>query len=192
MKQKIVHYTKNIFPYAILAILFILISISFYTMRQGLRENDTDIIAQDVAQLATIFNQINTDAGIISFDEQYNSINFLTIKKYGFVGSSAGPMQLAHPEQWAGPYAQKTPKMQDKPYAIVHTKKGYFITPGKGVVLHNGKIIGQDIRLEEDEDLETLALCENILCYRGAPLVAKITVTQNPLEVAEQQFVLSE
>jgi hypothetical protein len=169
-----------------------LISTSLYNLRNGFVENDNDIMVHDVAHLAALFNQINTDAGILSFDQQYNSVNFLTIKKNGFVGTEVGPMKLAHADKWAGPYALQTIRMQKIPYAIVQNKNGYFVTPGKGVTLHNGKIIGQDIKLDFDEDLEALSLCENILCHHGAPLVAKIHVWQNALGLIEQKFLLSD
>lgn len=83
-------------------------------------------------------------------------------------------MNLAHPEKWQGPYVNDNPTMQGREYLIVRTKKGHYLTPGEGVELPNGKIVGKDIMLDEEVDLESLAqTCDGFL-YRDRSLVAKL------------------
>ena len=56
----------------------------------------------------------------------------------------------------------------------MHTKKGYFIVPGTGVRLSNGKVIGKDIVLDEDADIEQMAADDQALRYRGKKLAARV------------------
>lgn len=137
-------------------------------------------IASDIAKLAAIFERIETECGIISFDYQANPINFLTIKKDGFVGSEVGSMNLAHPEKWQGPYLHDNLSVQQKEYQVVSTGKGYFIVPGHGVELPNGKTIGVDIKLDEKADIPAMMQNKDALMFEGkslaAPLVTEKTV----------------
>lgn len=131
------------------------------------------LIADDIKKLSVIFDRINSKCVILGFDEQQNIINFLTVEK--FVGSEVGSMNLAYPDKWEGPYIGDNPTMQGKEYMIVRTKQGYFITPGNGVKLPNGAIIGQNIVLDENADIEGL-MANRTLYYRGRVLAARVTM----------------
>jgi len=134
------------------------------------------LIIQDIAQLKAIFEKIDNPCRIIDFDLQQNSINFLTIKKGGFVGSELGSMNVALPKKWDGPYLQDNPTMDGKEYMVVRSTKGYFITPGNGVTLPNGKIIGKDIILDKDANIGCMMFEENALSYKKTPLAAHILI----------------
>lgn len=136
------------------------------------------IIADEIEMLDGIFKKIDATSKIITFDNQKNNINFLNIKKNGFVGSEVGPMNLAHPEKWEGPYLVENPKMFDHVYQVVRTKKGYFITPGDGLKLPNGKVIGTDIALDEGADIEVMMQDEAKLNFKGRPLAARVHVKE--------------
>ena len=86
-------------------------------------------------------------------------------------------MNLAYPEKWHGPYLERNPSVQGIEYQVVYTRKGYFITPGQGVKLPNGKIIGKDIILDENADIELMMHDDQALSYRGQPLAAQITIS---------------
>ena len=146
-----------------------------------------DIIDSDVKKLVVIFEQINNTCIISSFDYQKNPINFLNVER--FTGSEVGPMNLVHPDKWEGPYVKDNLTVQSIEYQVVRTKFGYFITPGEGVVLPNGKIIGKDIILDESADILKMAGDENYLRYNNEPLAAQLSLKKmaNPEMIAIAQ-----
>ncbi len=130
------------------------------------------VIAQDVKKLGQIFDKINKTCGISSFDNQQNIINFLNVAT--FAGSEVGAMNLAYPDKWEGPYVQDNLEVQGKEYMVVKTKTGYFVTPGNGVKLPNGAIIGEAIILNEHADIAAMMANRNKLLFQGRPLAARI------------------
>ena len=142
---------------------------------QTKREAGTDI-ADDIEQLVSIFKKIDKDCSIISFDYQKNPINFLTVAK--FVSSEVGSMNLAHPQNWKGPYVDDNPEMQGKVYQVVKTKQGYFIAPGEGVRLPNGKIIGKDILLDKKSDIFSMMGNPHELLYKNKSLAAPLKLSK--------------
>ncbi len=130
------------------------------------------MMADAVIELRDTFRRIHKTCVIIDFDNQKNSINFLNVEK--FTGSEVGPMNLAHPEKWQGPYLQENPTMQHIAYQVVSTQKGYFITPGDGVKLPNNKIVGKDIVLDKKADIEAMMINPELLMYKDRPLAAAL------------------
>lgn len=171
MKQKI------IFSLFTIAFLAALIGITIFNWSGSFKRDTGDFISQDIAHLVSIFEDINNTAGILSFDHQKNDINFLNIKKDGFIGSEIGSMNLIHPDKWQGPYEKEIPRIEEEDYMVVRTKKGYFVAPGDGVKLPNGKIIGKDIILDEDADIEAMMHDEQMLAYDGKALAARIQIS---------------
>jgi len=161
-------------PLLTIGLFVVLIGLSVVSMWYRSQNDIGYLIADEIATLATIFKRIEESCKIINFDHQKNPINFLNIKKGGFVGSELGSMNLAHPEQWDGPYLVENPKIEGCEYQIVHTKNGYFITPGQGVKLPNGKIIGKDIMLDEHADIMAMMQDEQQLRFCDRPLAAPI------------------
>jgi hypothetical protein len=133
-------------------------------------------IADDIAHLVSIFKKIDKDCEILSFDYQKNPINFLNVTK--FVSSEVGPMNLAYPQNWKGPYVDDNPEMQGQMYQVVRTKQGYFITPGEGVKLPNGKVIGKDIMFSEDADIFAMMGNQEELLYKDKSLAAPLTLSK--------------
>ena len=68
------------------------------------------------------------------------------------------------------------PSMQSKEYLVIRTKKGYFVTPGEGVKLPNGKVVGVDIKLDEHADIEAMMKDEKLLGYKGKALAAPLVI----------------
>lgn len=189
MKQNLFN-GKNLSIFTILIIAALLV-ISIFSFKKLLKSDTSTYIAQDIAQLVTIFAKIDATAGILGFDHQKNEINFLNIKKDGFVGSEVGSMNLIDPKKWDGPYFTEVPKMQEEDYMVVRTKKGYYITPGDGVTLPNGKIIGKDILFDEDADIEAMMHDDQALSYQGQPLAARIFISGDK-KTHLQQIILPE
>lgn len=155
---------------------FLLLSV--WNLKYRTKETIGHVIAAQVVQLQKLFERIDQECGIIGFDYQKNPINFLTVKS--FVGSEVGPMNLTHPDRWKGPYVQDNPVVENKVYQIVRTHQGYFIAPGDGVKLPNGKVIGKDILLDEDANIICMTSDEQLLSFETMPLAV-------PLKLGNQE-----
>ena len=165
----------NIMVPVLTVILFVvLVGVSLYKMFYDVKITSDIIIAKEVQQLVGIFKKIDKDCKIIDFDYQKNRINFLNVVK--FTGSEVGPMNLTFPKNWKGPYIKDNPTIQEKEYQIVRTKRGYFITPGDGVKLSNGKIVGKDIILDENANIIKMMGDEKFLNFKGKALAAPLPV----------------
>ena len=144
----------NFWPIFSSAVLLFLFCFAIYKLLHQTRELVDRVIAYDIARLETIFRDIQAKCDIIDFEYEKNYIDFLNVIK--FVGSQLGPMNLMHPERWPGAYLNEKLTVQQKPYAVLETKNGYYIVPGDGVKLSNGTVIGKDIVLSRDSDIENL------------------------------------
>jgi hypothetical protein len=152
--------------------------LTFATFWYQARRRADVTIADDVVLLAHIFDHINKTAKIISFEHQKNYIDFLNVKS--FVGSEVGPINLAYPDKWEGPYLKDNPTIQEKYYQVVHTNQGYFIVPGPGVKLFNGKIIGTDIMLDKNANIKAMMQEGGVLNFNDRPLAVQIMDGQIP------------
>ncbi len=139
---------------AIMAFFLMLITVSFFMWWRQASVWQDQVINEHITQLHDIFMRIDADCHILNFEHQKNYIDFLNVVK--FVGSEVGSMHVEYPDKWNGPYLQDNPTMQEKQYQIVRTQKGYYIVPGEGVELSNGKIIGKDIMFDEKADIDAM------------------------------------
>ncbi len=176
---------KNSLIIALMAVFFF-VALSIVDTMYRSKDDAGLIMADDIVRLKNVFQRIHQDCGIIDFDAQKNPINFLNVVK--FSGSEVGPMNLAHPEKWHGPYMQDNPTIYHSAYQVVSTKKGYFITPGDGVTLPNKKIIGKDIVLDKNADIEKMMMDSQALSYKDKPLAAHLDIGLN----AHMQFFLND
>lgn len=169
---------KSKYPswYSLITIVVImgLIGFSIATFKARKMRDLGMLLTQDIQHLADVFKDINNTAGIAGFDFQKNEINFLNIKKDGFVGSEVGSMNLVNPNRWQGPYVRSVSDLQEQNYMVVRTQQGYFITPRDGVQLPNGKVIGTDIILDENANILEMIQENGPLSYQGKPLAALI------------------
>lgn len=173
------------------ALLIVLLVISIFSVKYWSREEAGTIMAEDIQRLAEIFERISVECTILSFDYPKNPINFLTIKAGGFVGSEVGSMNLKHPEKWQGPYVQETPTMQGKAYQIISTAQGYFIVPGDGVKLPNGKVVGKDIVLDGNTNIYALMNDSQGLMFEGQPLASPLIASDRTFhdQAVSEEFV---
>ena len=140
------------------------------------------IITQEVKRLSDVFKTIHEQCTILGFDSQQNIINFLNVTS--FSGSEVGPMNLARPDKWQGPYMDENPTIQSKEFMVVKTHDGLFITPGNGVRLPNGKVIGKDVILSEDADIAALMKDSNALQFKGRALAQKLVLSSGRIQAA--------
>ncbi len=127
-------------------------------------------LVRNIIRVHDALQKIHDDCTIIDFDYQKNTINFLNVKS--FVGSEVGPVNLVYPEKWNGPYMDDNPTFHEIEYQVVATDSGYFVTPGDGIKLPNGKIVGTNIVLDKSTDVISLMADENALRY-GKYIFAK-------------------
>jgi len=178
MDRTHLHYvvSRYVIPAGVVTIMAGLIALSAINFFYEQQHTDVNVLSHDLAQLANIFERINDECGILSFDHQKNHINFLNVEK--FAGSEVGPMNLANPQKWQGPYVQDNPTVQGHEYLVVSTQKGLYITPGEGVELPNGKVVGRDLTLSPETDLDRLATDPEGFSYRGSPFVLPLKISR--------------
>lgn len=165
---------SSLMPILAISLFSIFVIIAIFNTFVSTKEYKGEIITKEIEQLADALKKIEKDCKIVSLEAQKNSINFLNVKS--FAGSQVGPLNLKHPERWKGPYLETNPSMQGKEYLLIRTKKGYFITPGEGVKLPNGKIVGVDIKLDERADIEAMTKDEKQLGYKGKALAVPLII----------------
>jgi hypothetical protein len=156
----------------IIAILFAIVGFNFYYQS---RQFSPSLITKDLALFTEIFKKIDDKCKIMSFDNVKNPINFLNTSV--FTGSEVGPMNLAYPTEWEGPYVKENPKVQGIEYQVIKTKKGLFITPGDGVYLPNDVTIGEDIKLDGNSDIEAMMKDENALAHKGVAFAVPLKLS---------------
>ncbi len=186
MEHPSIHHKRKKYWYggivaAIFLAIFAFISIKY--IYQARRAND-QMIAQHIEQLQGIFKSINDTCKINGFRHQKDYIDFLNVTC--FEGSVVGPMSLLEPKNWKGPYLKESLTIGGKEYQIVATKKGYFIVPGDGVALANGKVIGKTLVINSDSDIEAMMRDPQALLSNNKPLAARVETYQNPALALER------
>lgn len=131
---------------------------------------------QDLQELKDIFSRIHKSCVILGFESPKTSIDFLNVGS--FEGADIGGMSLMYPKKWEGPYLKTNLGVGSIDYQIVRTNKGYYIMPGDGVILPNGKTIGTDIIVGATTDIDTLVKDpEGLVLDQDKPLAVKIDVS---------------
>lgn len=158
--------------YLAFAVILVFVGLSIKESFYHERQISGTVIANDVQKLQKIFEDIHKTCRILSFDYPKNPINFLNVQT--FTSSEVGSMNLAHPKKWQGPYVEDNLEVQGIAYQVVRTKKGYFITPGDGVTLPNGKKVGSDIPIDENTDISALVQPGQPFNFKGRALAAPL------------------
>ncbi|MEX0672133.1 MAG: hypothetical protein WD068_02145 [Candidatus Babeliales bacterium] len=166
---------KMAWPYFAAFLFLSLIGATIYWWHYQNKVYPDHMIVQTIDDLSCIFHQIDATVGITGFKQAHNMIDFLTVGS--FVGSEIGPMNLKYPKKWAGPYVADNPTFQGKLYQIVQAKDGYWLLPGDGVVLSNGRVVGGDLHITPDTKVRGL-IESGLLVGDGMPLARKITIGQ--------------
>jgi len=164
-----------IIPISILAFFIFLIFLALFNLRVTSKSQLAQFIHRDITQLKNILEKIDKECKILSFDYQKNRINFLNVPQK-LPGSEVGPMNLAYPKNWKGPYLVDNPTYLNKEYLVVQTNDGYFITPGEKVKLPNEKIIGKDIILNKEANISTMMTQPDKLMFKNQPLAVKLNI----------------
>ena len=162
MGQKYISTLKKYWlPISVIGLTFLFGLTIFYSLYEQ-RVSLDKLIHSDINKLSLALESINKDAKIIGFEHVQNHINFLNV--VSFVGSEVGPMNLASPKGWKGPYLNDNPTMQEHYYLVVKLGSDYYITPGEGVKLSSGQRVGKNIQLDSVEGVKLLLA--NGLAYK--------------------------
>ncbi len=176
---------KKEIPIVAITVFMSLFFISVWTFLRFSHYSADTVIVQDLQNLQKIFKEIDKDCKVIGFEHTKNYIDFLTVKE--FVGSQIGSMNVTYPRKWKGPYLQRTPTVNEQQYLILKNKNGYYLVPGDGVVLANGKTIGKDLMLDETSDIDALLQNSAALKSSQGLLAAKIDVESSSSMVKKVQ-----
>jgi hypothetical protein len=172
----------------IILLLILLFCVTIFNFWHQSKNYTEVIIAEDIALLSALFKKINDDVGIVDFRyPQQNYIDFLNV--ISFEGSEIGTMIVHNPKKWKGPYVRDNPLVQGKYYQVVKTKYGYYITPGDGVRLSNGKVIGKDIVIDKNSDIEKMVHDPHLLQFKGRNLATKIELSQEKSTIPMNDFL---
>jgi hypothetical protein len=132
-------------------VLLSLLVFTLYRFYRSARVVAQDVIIEHVEQIGKVLENIDATCEIVAIVRDRALIDFLQVQ--AFVGNQIGPLQLRQPEKWHGPYLDHNPLIQDIPYELVKTREGFYVVPGRGVRLDNGKIIGKDITFTSETDI---------------------------------------
>jgi hypothetical protein len=173
----------------IISLLFLALftSVVIKFLSQARVAND-ELIAEQVIKLQGIFKRINETCKITGFRHEKDYIDFLNV--ITFAGNVVGPMNLLEPKNWQGPYLDESLTIDGKEYQIVTTKAGYYIVPGDGVKLSNGKIIGKTLTILPTSNIERMMRDSQALMSNNRSLGARIDTYQDASkELPQRDFV---
>lgn len=165
---------NSVLPWIVVPIFATFFLISIVTLWRSSRTAFDQVAHDDIMHLQEIFKQIQKDCYIVDFEHVVNHIDFLNIQS--FTDKKVGSMELAFPKRWKGPYLKKNLRVQNKLYAVLKNKQGYFIIPGKGVRLANGKVIGKTLILDQNSDMKQLMRDQDGLDSENGVLAARIKI----------------
>lgn len=165
-------FDKKVFPIFSISILILLFLIFAYRHFKYTPLDEAVLIESDLNTLIDKLNQIDKECSILDFKYDRNFIDFLTVKS--FTTSEVGALNLAYPNNWKGPYLPDSPEIQDKVYEVVKAKDGYFIVPGRGVVLPNRLEMGKNIIIDDKTKVLEMLAIGGDLNYNGKELAKRL------------------
>lgn len=172
--------------------LLFLVGITIFYFLNYTKQATADQIITDIELLGSTFKKIDETAVILEFNSPKSVINFLNIKKDGFVGSEVGPMNLVHPQKWNGPYLRDNPMIDNKEYQVIKTAEGYYVVPGDGVKLPNGKIMGTDVIIDRSTLMKELISDGGDLNYKNRPLGAFIPTASSRIAKLANDLIITD
>lgn len=131
------------------------------------------MIEDDIKMITLALEKIDARCSILSIDDDKNEVDFLNVK--AFRGSRVGPLNLAYPDKWEGPYLNVNPSIQEKHYEIIKAGDGIFVLPGTGVKLPNGKVVGKDFQITRVTSVTLLLEKGEALRYGDKRFASKLT-----------------
>ncbi len=164
--------SKRIFTVVALALLGFFVSFFIYRQYSHAPLFMARVVGRDMQLVVETLTKIDTECSILSFDSDQNKLDFFTVKE--FIGSEVGPLNLAYPKMWQGPYLHDNPQVQSKEYQAIKTKEGVFVIPGDGVMLPSEYVVDGRTLLQQGEAMAVLTGKGGPLHYEGISFAAKL------------------
>jgi len=136
------HFFKRYFPFVSAVFFLFILSVFLIRFFYSRPRIIASIIEDDIKVITLALKKIDERCNILSIENSHNEIDFLNVEK--FTGSQVGPLALGYPKRWQGPYLRINPTLQGQLYEIVRGADGFFVMPGRGVLLPNGAVVGKD------------------------------------------------
>lgn len=167
------NFFKNNFQFISTLFIFLLVMTLVLRLFYSRPQMVASIIEDDINQITLMLKRIDVKCNILSINKDRSDVDFLNIKS--FSGSQVGPLNLAYPDKWEGPYLRVNPSIKGKYYEIVKVKDGIFVIPGRGVKLPNGLTIGKDFDISKENVMSFFVKAGGMLTYRGRRFAKPIT-----------------
>ncbi|MCK4651391.1 hypothetical protein KAT08_04420 [Candidatus Babeliales bacterium] len=166
------YYFKRYFP--VFSVTLLCLIVIFFVLRIFHKKPyfSASIIASDIKIIVQVIEKIDFDCSILSLEHIKNYVDFLNVKE--FEGSEIGPLNLAYPKNWKGPYLGDNPEFQGILYQLVKIKDGIFVLPGDGVKLPTGFVVGKDFKISANLELSKMIEIKGKLNYKNIPLAVQI------------------
>jgi len=169
-------FVKNFFKryFPVISTLFLSLIVTVFVIRVFYSRPRivAAIIEDDIKLITLALEKIDARCNILTIEDTHNEIDFLNTKS--FSGSQVGPISLAYPKKWEGPYLRISPTLQEKFYEIVKAKDGVFVMPGRGVRLPNGLVVGKDFNVDREAEVLKLAGKGGPLSYEDKKFASKL------------------
>lgn len=170
--NKFLNLEKKIFPIFSSVILVLIFIFFIYRHLKYTPLDEAVLIESDLNTIVDKLTQIDKECSILDFKYDRNFIDFLTIKS--FISSEVGALNLAYPEKWNGPYLPDILRVQDKVYEVVKSRDGYYVVPGRGVILPNKLEMGKEIIIDDKTNVSALLKKGEPLNFNGIELARKL------------------
>lgn len=132
------------------------------------------IIDHEISAIVRILEKIDKDAAIVSIDTSHDA-ELDIFQTESLKRAKIGPLTVEYPENWKGPYANRTARYRGECYQIVRARDGYFVIPGDGVTLPNGLTVGKDIVINDEQDAAPFLRDGGMLRYAARYLARPLT-----------------
>ncbi len=133
---------------------------------------DAQVMHDDVQRLSGILKKIDDACDILSIRKTGAQIDFLNVSS--FAGSEVGPLNLAHPKKWQGPYMDDIITYKGVPYEIATVNNNYYIIPGNGATLPTKVTLGKDLIIDSSTNIDDLIAPGGALNYKDHALGTRL------------------
>lgn len=166
------------------SILVLLIGVSFIKLLSERPLFMATLVSKDIKKIVTKLEIIDEQCVATSLGSGRTPLNFFTVKN--FTGSVIGGIELQNPVGWRGPYLEVNPSLQQQYYELVETGDGFYVIPGRGVILPNGYVVGKDFDVMKDTDVAKMLQPGGFLHYKNEQLAMRVKFKKLVSNVALQ------
>ncbi len=89
------------------------------------------------------------------------------------------------------PYLRDNPMIDNKNIKLLKTQSGYYVVPGDGVKLPNGKIMGTDLVIDKSTNMQQLIAEGGDLNYKNRPLSTFIPTASSRIAQLANDLIIT-